>query len=98
LEDDVDTTTISLAIIFLWTWMAFAHALHDCVARYGCLFSSQDGRLMYCSLWFMVWARAGTTFAALLYSTNDDDDDDDDYDYVTVLTYMGIELAISWLI
>jgi hypothetical protein len=48
---------------------------------------------MYCSLWFMVWAGAGITFAALLYIT-----DDDDYDYVTVLTSMGIKLAISWLI
>eukprot|EP00339_Tiarina_fusa_P027685 CAMPEP_0117023380 /NCGR_PEP_ID=MMETSP0472-20121206/17458_1 /TAXON_ID=693140 ORGANISM="Tiarina fusus, Strain LIS" /NCGR_SAMPLE_ID=MMETSP0472 /ASSEMBLY_ACC=CAM_ASM_000603 /LENGTH=330 /DNA_ID=CAMNT_0004729487 /DNA_START=30 /DNA_END=1022 /DNA_ORIENTATION=- len=95
-----DSNTISLAMLSLWTWMAFVHAVHDCVAWYGCLFSSAgvadgNGRLLvYCSLWFMVWAGAGTTFAALLYGMSDDGE----YDYMSILTYTGIELAVSWIV
>jgi len=98
-----DGMTIYEPEVYLFTWMAMVHAIHDCVAWYGCSSASlEDGprSKVFCTLWLVVWICAALSFGALLYTEMQQNGDDDfqGYDYMLVLLYASVELALVWFL
>lgn len=86
-SEDGDPVNVSVALLILWTCISALHAVHDTLVWYVWCTQIKLGYI----LWLLLWTGAGIMMSALM-----SDQAGNDYDPVQVLTFTGIELAISW--